>query len=496
MKKRILLLFLSVAVMLSGCGGSAAPTEEERFLGESIEDHVLFPDSIEGFVGDTMPFYDNGKFNVFYLADQRAGTQGYHPWALIQTENFTEYEDQGVVIPYGDDIKDQDIALGTGSVIKDADGVYHAFYTGHNDTYSPKEAVMHATSLDLISWTKFPEDTFTGNENYSVDDFRDPYVLYVEEDACYWMLIATRHNNDGVIAKYTSTDLKTWSDGGVFFTEDLGSGTNLECPTLLKFENNWYLSFSDQWPSREVHYRMSDSPKGTFVKPENDIFDGNGFYAGRMETDGKRLFVVGWNPTKDEHLDENAYNWAGNMVTHELKANADGTLSPVVNEDVRNLLSNEIALAPVEMTKGINNSKQTYEFSGEQYEVVVFKELLGSYKLETEIKDFSDSEAFGLAFNMNSENVGNVSIEFNPTEGKIQFMNTTDLVAGAPQSEIDFNFDTDAIKLTVFIADGLVTVYVNDEVAFTTRMYLSQGMDWGIFGINSQAKWENFRLFK
>jgi len=495
MKRKLLTCFMCAMIVLSGCGKEVAD-EEEKYLGQNIEDHVIFPDSIEGFVGDTMPFYDDGKFNIFYLADQRAGTQGYHPWALIQTEDFTGYDDKGIVIPYGEDIKDQDIALGTGSVIKDLDGTYHAFYTGHNDTYSPKEAVMHAISKDMISWTKVPEDTFTGATNYSTDDFRDPYVLYIPEESCYWMLVATRYDGDGVIAKYKSTDLSTWTDEGVFFTEDMGSGTNLECPTLIHFGEKWYLAFSDQWPNREVHYRVANSLYDDFIKPEKDIFDGNGFYAGRLETDGKRLFVIGWNPTKDDHLDESEYNWAGNMVTHELKADENGFLTPMVNENVSAMFSNEIVLEPLKQTETVESSDNQYRFCKNPYEVVEFKELLGSYMLKAELSNISSSEAYGLTFDINAENVGNINIVFRPSENIIQFYNTDDLIAGTPQSEISYDFKNDSMSMTAFISDGLVCVYVDDEIAFTTRMYLSQGMKWGIFGINSDVSWDSLTLYK
>ena len=47
----------------------------------------------------------------------------------------------------------------TGCVIE-RDGVFHIFYTGHNETFRgtdrPDEAIMHATSPDLVHWTKHP----------------------------------------------------------------------------------------------------------------------------------------------------------------------------------------------------------------------------------------------------------------------------------------------------------------------------------------------------
>ncbi|MCR5794424.1 MAG: hypothetical protein K6G61_03600 [Solobacterium sp.] len=66
--------------------------------------------------------------------------------------------------------------------MKDRQGNYHAFYTGHNDYYEPKEAIMHAAGSDLVNRTKIPGDTFIVNEKYSKNDFRDPYVFGIPEN--------------------------------------------------------------------------------------------------------------------------------------------------------------------------------------------------------------------------------------------------------------------------------------------------------------------------
>ena len=256
-----LLKSLSLMLLILLCGCSAAPKiftdSDKTFAGldpeeqEKAYDYRLFfqPQPygpMDAFVGDTMPFYDDGKMNIFYLADQRDGKTGYHPWALMRTEDYCNYEDLGIVIPYAESAQQQDIALGTGCVIKGQDGLYHAFYTGHNDFYAPKEAIMHATSNDLLNWTKIPEDTFTSGGTYSDDDFRDPYVFYVESEGRYWMLVVTRYEKNGVIVKYTSDDLHTWKDEGVLFEDDMGYGTNMECPSLLKYKDKWYLAFSEK----------------------------------------------------------------------------------------------------------------------------------------------------------------------------------------------------------------------------------------------------------
>jgi beta-fructofuranosidase len=247
---------------------------------------------------------------------------------------------------------------------------------------------MHATSKNMKDWKKLPDDTFYAGDNYSKNDFRDPYVLYNKEEGQYWMLVSTRNEKTGVIAKYTSKDLKTWKDEGVFFENDMDSDSNMECSSLIKYKGKWYLAFSDQWPNKQVHYRVSDKMSGPFEKPKDEVFDGNGFYAGRLESDGDNLYVFGWNPTKNQHVDSEEYNWAGNLVVHQLKQNSKGDLYPVLNEKIEKKLSKKLDVTPVLMTKTVKMDENNYTFSGDEYEVVKFDKLLGSYRIESTISNY------------------------------------------------------------------------------------------------------------
>ena len=518
--KKILVLTLIGAICLgnlTGCTGQGAQeaaeseaeagkepeTEpddvrtEKKYLGEGIEDVKPFPVSDTGFVGDPMPYYENGVFHVFYLEDVRDGKLGYHPWALYETDNFYDYEYKGQVLPYGSTAEDQDIALGTGCVIKDKNGMYHAFYTGHNDHRSPKEAVMHATSGDMATWTKIPEDTFFAGEGYAQDDFRDPYVLYMEDEGRYWMLVTTRNEHTGVILKYTSDDLSTWTEEGVFFENDMGTDSNMECPSLLQYNGKWYLSFSDQWPGRQWHYRVGNAAGGPFETPEKDVIDCDGFYAGRLETDGENLYVFGWNATKEKHLDEEAYSWAGNLVAHQLVQSANGELFPILNASVKEKMNQELPLEPTKMTETVRQEGGNFTFHGEKYEAVEFGKLRGSYLFQTTIKDFKDGERFGFAFYTDKDAVGALNILFNMEENKIEFYNTNKIYDMEPQSDLDFDLaDTEELNVSILIADWVVSMYVNDQCAFTARIYSSQGNGFGMFSINSGIQCENVRIYK
>ena len=492
-KHRVILTALS-AVLLGACGsgnssgGGAADPDREPVQ--------VFPSTEGALIGDTMPYWDDGVMNIFYLADQRDGKVGYHPWGLLRTKDFCTYEDMGIVIPYGETAKDQDNALGTGCVMKDQNGLYHAFYTGHNDYYEPKEAIMHATSSDMLTWKKIPEDTFIANDKYSRDDFRDPYVFYVPEEQQYWMLVVTRSEGSGVIARYTSKDLSKWTDEGIFFEDDLGFGTNMECPTLLKYGDKWYLSFSDQWPDRVVHYRISESINGPFRKPEKDTMDSNGFYAGRMETDGTNLYIVGWNGTKYDHDDANEYDWAGNMVIHQLRQHPDGTLTPIVIESVAEKMTHGLSEKPVVMTDTVKKLKDGFTLAGEQYEIVQFESFDASGRIEADISGFEGDDKFGLAFAPDMDNVGTLNYVFNIPDNRIEFYNTDELMDGYPQSYMDYDFSgKDSVHMTVLVDNGVTCLYLDDEVALSARMYRSNGTNWQFFGINAGVTFDNIAVY-
>ncbi len=351
--KKYLLLLLIVPLLLGGM---------QLMKSEKSTITALYPRSPESFVGDPMPYYNGKDFLIYYLEDQRLDTIGFHPFSLLRTRNFYQYVDEGEVLPYVNEEDSIERALGTGSITQDKQGTYHAFYTGHNGSLMPKEQIMHAISRDGIKWEKIEHDTFKAGPNYAADDFRDPFVFWEEESQEYWMLITTRANDTGVIARYTSTDLSNWQDEGIFFSNDLGDDSNLECPSLVHYQGKWYLAFSDQFGERLVHYRVADEITGEFKRvDESDYVDGAGFYAGRLETDGENLYLVGWIPTKDNHEDRGNYNWAGNLAVHQLRSNEAGILSPTLPIAATKKITQETIALEQEQTLAFKEESMLYQ---------------------------------------------------------------------------------------------------------------------------------------
>lgn len=499
MKHRLLIL---MTVLLSSCGtsvsGESSIDSDVIPMKGTIDnsDIAIFPKSIDGYIGDPMPYFDGTTMNIYYLLqeDNRSGV-GFHPWSLLTTDDLVSYEDVGVVIPYDRDVASPDLALGTGSVIKDTSGLYHAFYTGYNGTgnLDYHEKIQHATSSDKVNWTKIPEHGFYGGQN----DFRDPYVFYMESEGLYWMLITTRDAGGGVIKLYKSINLINWNYDSIFFRNDSGS-YNMECPTLIKFNDYWYLTYSEQGAHRVTHYRYrNDLNSGEWIKPANDYFDGSGVYAGRVEKAWDRLFFFAWQAIKQYDYDGGEFDWSGNLVTHELKQKSSGELYVKPTEEIKEAINTQVFYPLSSRTEGgeiseisTSNRNQTISFSGSQYESVLFESLEEKpTRLDFKVNSSNILDQFGLTFTVKNENsYGATNILFNRQTSQLEFYNVapSSLDASLPQARIPLEINNSIpLGVTVLMESECVSVYIDGQFALSARMYQKSGLPFGFFSLHT-----------
>lgn len=484
-------LCILLAVLLTGCSsGSSLPVKDSTLQG----DISIYPEADVGYVGDPMPFFDNGKMNIFYLQDGRNTSGAYHPINLMQTENYYEYEEKGTVVPFSKSIFDPDYALGTGSVIKDKDGLYHFYYTGHNSSskeFPYNEKIQHATSSDLLSWTKHPEHGFYGTH----DDFRDPYVLYMEEDNCYWMLVTTRRNNKGVLDLYKSTDLITWNYDSIFY-ENGNYSYNMECPTLIKYNSYWYLSFSEQGSERVTRYRYTDSLSNAWKVPTDDRIDDKGFYAGRLEKDDQgKMYAVGWCATKVGEIDQGDFDWGGNLVVHEIVQKSNGELGTKLIDGIKNKLSNKVGY------KFVSNKKEvsSLEMQSSNYASKAI-EPIGSNKtrIEFKLRRKSDSGACGLTFGCTNDNtIGTICLEFNIESKFINFYNEVYNVGNKQSPQLSIPMENAFVyDVQIIIDNQILVVYVNNKSCLTTRIYDMRVGNFAFYVENSNVAFKEVNFYE
>ncbi|MBQ3253601.1 MAG: GH32 C-terminal domain-containing protein [Acholeplasmatales bacterium] len=487
-----ILMIMFVLVALAGCDSKESLPKKGEIEQENMN---INPKSVVGYVGDVMPFYDNGIMNVYYLQDGRNTHLGFHPFALMTTTDMVNYHDYGEVIPYVDDIYDQDFALGTGSIIKDQNGLYHCFYTGHNDRkgsgLSYYEKIQHATSIDKINWTKHPEDGFYGGHN----DFRDPYVYFESTENMYYMLVTTRVNDIGVIKQYRSKNLKVWTDCGVFFKNDSGS-YNMECPTYIKYNDYYYLMYSEQGNHRVTHYRYKKNLTDQWIKPEVDYFDGEGFYAARAEKGFGKLYIFGWCGTKSGEWDLGGFDWGGNLVTHELVQLDNGELRPKIVSQIDEKINNE-----VEYNYADGSSINNLTFKATEKKAKIVEELsdnITKINFKVNVKELTGD--FGLAFNTVSNNVlSNLLISFDVKYNSLVFyndaVNFTDY--GNPQITVPYEYNlNEDINVTLLIDGQILTVYLNNTITLSTRMYDMPNQKFSFYSNSANVEFKEIKFYE
>lgn len=505
MKKKwaIPVLAAAIAFSLSACTPSGGNTVDQG--GANVFPVSTTEDSLAVTMGDVMPFYDNGVMNIYHLRNS-SGTNSrfYHPIARISTTDFIHYTDEGIALNFEEDVTSVDAALGTGSFIKDASGVYHCFYTGHNDSGQAEglkfnEVVRHATSADQKTWVKDEEFKLYGWEN----DFRDPYVYYDSVDSCYYMLITTRDSGKAVIKRYSAKSLdataEEWDKGYVdnFFTNDEGS-YNMECPSFVELDGYFYLAYSEQGDNRVTHYRYKTEHDGEWKKFDRDSIDASGFYAGRLEKAGEKLFAFAWC-ARLSGGSTGGFDWGGNLVTHELKQNPQtGELSAVMPENYKDFFKTEITYKSV---SGENVS--AYAFNGDKFIAHGIEKLSKNVtRISLNIEAGGDMGDFGLSFGLDGEynnRLGSAIIAFELEKGRVTCYNGVSSILryGAPLATVTFNFEQNKSYDADVIIDGeVVTVYLGGEIALTARITDMKEANFAFYSNGAKAKMQDIKIYE
>ena len=286
-------------------------------------------------VGDVIPWQEDGVFHLFYLHETRRVPKDGMPWHRVVTDNLVDFQEAGEALASGGPASDG-FNVYTGSIVLDGEGTHHAFFTGQNPTKTgddglPLQVVMHATSRDeMHSWTQHPADTFGATDGYETGDWRDPFVFW-DEDAQLWrMLITARHTDGpsrrrGVIAQCTSRDLTSWEPAPPFW--DPRRYLAHECPEVFQWGEWWYLVYSEFSDAFTTRYRMARSLDGPWIVPEHDTLDGRAYYAAKSASRDGRRFFFGWIASREGSSDDGAWQWAGTMSVLEAEQGEDGILT-------------------------------------------------------------------------------------------------------------------------------------------------------------------------
>lgn len=472
-----------------------------------------------GYVGDPMPFFDpvTRDFKIFYLQEFRPNSATYHPYWCLTTTDAASYTSLGEAIPTGT-VAEMDGALGTGcTVYNEADKTYYTFYTGHSCDIRLTglgEAVMMATSTDCRNWTKNRSFMLSLAGEYSTSDFRDPAV-FKDDDNLYHMLVSTQKDGKGVLAEYTSSDLKNWTSAGVFMT--MMWDRFYECPDVFKMGEWWYLIYSEKHAAlRRVQYfkgRTLDELKactandaGIWPDSHEGILDSRAFYAGKTASNGVDRYIWGWCPTRAgrDNTNTGAYpaepEWAGALVAHRLVQHADGTLSLGSVPGIEAKFATPVALKAMATDGNVTGSGSSYTIDGDGY--VLFNRLSECNRIEMTVTVAEPENRFGISVVRGTDSNKYYTMVINPEgQGKrkvnleqegpdgIGFVNGADgYVFDAPADGV--------YHITLVNDNSVCTLYINDNAAYTMRLYGMAKNCWSINSYGGNIAVNDIKVFK
>jgi len=461
------------------------------------------PYNTTGWVGDVMPYFDEGKFHLFFLHDATVKPEGkgFHAIHKFETGNLVDYSYKGEMIPFGE-IDEPDFAIGTGSVIKHEEQ-YYFYFTGHNGSPSftsnhPRESILCASSSDLDNWEKLPDFKMTAPQGYFDYEFRDPHVFYNEESQNYWMLQSTQYEDsrDAVILRYTSEDpsKEQWKEEApLYVSSEKEDYLMMECADIFKMGNYWYLFFSENWNEKATHYRIANSPNGPWIKPENDMLDGEFFYAAKTASDGNKRYLFGWTARRSPENDSGNKQWAGNLVVHELLQKEDGTLGVKPPKAVSDLFAYELPLLSTSKIGEVLMTGNNFHLSAAgNYTSSVFEDLEGSRKITSQLSFEKNQGEVGFFFGGETDMEGAYRIVFLPEENKVKAFNGNNNIA---ITEVSLNLtEGNTYEIEIICSNDICVVYINGERALSNRIYRLQKNHWGVFSHDNEAYFTDLKL--
>ncbi len=404
-------------------------------------------------VGDVIPKFIDGRFEIFYLKGYIKPVEGVrHGWHHISTDDLSML---GESVPIG-------VEGGTGDLIR-ANGRMHLFACIFPEG---KQFITHYVSKDggLNNWEYLAEDTF-GPDGviYDESDWRDPRIIYDDEAHIYHMFMCARQKKyperGGCVGHCVSKDLKTWEYREPIYAPGRFAG-GCECPDFFINGDYEYLIFSEYTNLYGTYYVKRKKGEENWEIPFNHRLESRAFYAAKTASDEKHRYLFGWNPTKEEDVfgywpsrrkekDLRTFDWGGDMVIHEIGFDSNGDILLSAPEAKKKFFDKEVPVS----------------------------ESPDNFMLEADL--FSDNAKEMTVILRADERISHFySLVIEPQIGRLQYKSH---IRCSEEGGKTFPFDVEAesffkkpadnhYHLTVIVEEEKGVAYVNNEAALSFRM--------------------------
>jgi beta-fructofuranosidase len=178
------------------------------------------------------------------------------------------------------------------------------------------------------------------------------------------------------------------------------------------------------------------------------------------------------------------YDWGGSLAVHRLTQNSDGTLNVTIAESLNNKFSSATAIG-------------TSELNSSERQLKVFDRLpKGACKITTKIKA-GTSVNFGLSFGAcgNLREVYDLVFDLKNSQLRMDknIRGQSPITTASVKLPVPANKEFD---ITVITEGSIAVIYVNNEIALSTRSYRMNQNPWGIFSNGGSVTFSDVKLSK
>jgi beta-fructofuranosidase len=431
---------------------SSAPTLDRDASARRPTVHITAP---RNWLNDPNgPIRHGGRYHLFYQHNPAAPVWGAPHWGHVSSPDLVTWTDHPVALAPRPEGPDRDGCWsGCARLIE---GRPTLFYTGvvEMDGRRTESVCVAHGSQDLLHWERPEQPLIPGAPPDITGGYhRDPF-LFETPDGWRMLLgsgLIEGQRRSGAVLLYGSRDLIDWEYRGVVHRRPAGAGPIdtgpiWECPQLLRSAAGDALIFSVQMegdpdPLRKVVYAFGRLGDGGFEERALGLVDhGNAFYAPAVTFDGGRNLMWGWIQEK----------------RRDPGADHSGALSL---PRVVNLVDGRLCVSPAPELAGLRSHTLAHKdlVAGQALSLVEPVSLRGAFELTC--------AAIGPA---------PVSIEL-VAQGRPVYALALDPSAGianvsAPGTS-PVTLPLPAGQVRLFVDASIYELFLDDEVAVTTRAY-------------------------
>ncbi|MBQ3267739.1 MAG: hypothetical protein IJH08_07470, partial [Atopobiaceae bacterium] len=240
---------------------------------------------------------------------------------------------------------------------------------------------------------------------------------------------------------------------------------------------------------------------GPFKAPANNVLDGNNFvfYAAKTaELDGTR-YLCGWIGRAGLTADSGMYQWAGNILNHQLLQREDGTLGVRAPHTFGDFFTDELPFraAKKEGTVEVKDNTVALQASEGAYTLADMGTRPATMMLECDVT-FDEGGCVGFAFGGSEADESWTALCLDARNGTLHYegLYIEQLATFDPGMFTTFDFSqNDTHHVTLVCENEIVVMYVDDTKVLSARiMHSTSGAHIGVFSLGCNAEFSGITM--